>query len=53
MATKKAPVKKAAAPAAKKSTAVPAKKAAAVKKITKSELIRLLADKMELTTKQS
>jgi len=52
MATKKVPAKKAATPAAKKSSALPAKKATAVKKMTKSELIRLLADKMELTTKQ-
>ncbi len=51
---KKAPAKKTAtAAAAKKSSALPAKKTAAVKKMTKSELIRLLADKMELTTKQS
>jgi DNA-binding protein HU-beta len=52
MATKKALANKAATSAAKKSSALPAKKAAAVKKMNKSELIRLLADKMALTTKQ-
>jgi DNA-binding protein HU-beta len=39
--------------AAKKIGTPPAKKTAAVKKMTKSELIRFLAAKMELTTKQS
>jgi DNA-binding protein HU-beta len=54
MATKKAPAKKPAkaAAAAKKSTVLPPKKTSAVKKMNKSELIRLLADKMALTTKQ-
>ncbi|SNT08945.1 DNA-binding protein HU-beta [Granulicella rosea] len=56
MATKKAaaPAKKAVVPAAKK-TAAPAaaKKAVAVKKLTKSELVRLVAEKLEITSKQS
>jgi DNA-binding protein HU-beta len=53
MATKKAAAKKASVPAAKKTTASPAKKAVATKKMTKSELVRLVAEKMEVTTKQS
>lgn len=51
MAIKKAPAKKAVAPAAKKSSASAGK--TAPKKMTKSELVRVLAEKMELTTKQS
>jgi DNA-binding protein HU-beta len=53
MATKKAPAKTTAAPAAKKTTAAPAKKIAAKKKMTKAELVRLVAEKMEIPTKQS
>jgi DNA-binding protein HU-beta len=62
MATKKAPAKKTAAPvkaAAKKtSTAVKAspataKKKTTGKKMTKAELVRFVAEKLELTTKQS
>ena len=53
MATKKAPAKKTVAPATKKSSAPATKKAAAGKKLSKSELVRLLAERMELTTKQS
>jgi DNA-binding protein HU-beta len=53
MATKKAPAKTTAAPAAKKTTAAPAKKIAATKKMTKAELVRLVAEKMEIPTKQS
>ncbi len=54
MATKKAPTpkaaaKKAAAPAISASPA----KAAAAKKMSKTELVRLMARRMELTTKQS
>jgi DNA-binding protein HU-beta len=52
MATKKAPAKKTAKAAAKKSTVIPPKKTTAVKRMNKSELIRLLAEKMALTTKQ-
>lgn len=52
MATKKAPAKKAATPVATKTGTLPAK-GAVPKKMTKSELIRLVAEKMELTTKQS
>jgi DNA-binding protein HU-beta len=52
MATKKAPAKKPAKATAKKSAVLPPKKTTAVKKMNKSELIRLLADKMALTTKQ-
>lgn len=53
MATKKAPAKTAAAPAAKKISTVTAKKAATAKKMTKSELVRLVAEEMDVTTKQS
>ena len=53
MATKKAPAKKTATPVAKKSAAVPAKKTAAAKKMTKAELVRFVAEKLEWTTKQS
>ncbi len=54
MATKKAPTpkaaaKKAAAPAISASPA----KAVAAKKMSKTELVRLIAERMELTTKQS
>jgi DNA-binding protein HU-beta len=53
MATKKAPAKKTATPVAKKSAAVPAKKTTAAKKMTKAELVRFVAEKLEWTTKQS
>ena len=54
MATKKVSAKKTVAPAAaKKSTASPAKKTTGAKKMTKAELVRLVAEKMELPTKQS
>jgi DNA-binding protein HU-beta len=53
MATKKAPVKKIATPVAKKTAAVPAKKTIAAKKMTKAELVRFVAEKLEWTTKQS
>jgi DNA-binding protein HU-beta len=53
MATKKVAAKTAAAPAAKKTSAVASKKTATSKKMTKSELVRFVAEKMELTTKQS
>ncbi|RXH54679.1 HU family DNA-binding protein [Granulicella sibirica] len=53
MATKKAAAKKTVAPVTAKATAVPAKKTAAIKKMTKSELVRVVSEKMELTTKQS
>jgi DNA-binding protein HU-beta len=53
MATKKAPAKKTATPVATKTSAVPAKKTAVSKKMTKAELVRFLAEKMELTTKQT
>src|ERR1700712_955034 len=53
MATKKAPAKKTAVPAATKTSAIPAKKTSASKKMTKSELVKTLAEKMELTTKQT
>ena len=52
MATKKAPAKKTATPA-KKSAAVPAKKTTAAKKMTKAELVRFVAEKLEWTSKQS
>jgi DNA-binding protein HU-beta len=53
MATKKAPAKKTATPVAKKSGAVPAKKTTAAKKMTKAELVRFVAEKLQWTTKQS
>jgi DNA-binding protein HU-beta len=53
MATKKAVAKKVAAPAAKKTTAAPAKKSTTAKKMTKSDLVRFVAEKMELTSKQT
>ena len=52
MATTKAPAKKAAATVAAKTSTAPAKKTA-VKKMTKADLVRLVAEKMELTTRQS
>ena len=52
MATKKVPAKKTAAPATK-TNPTPAKKTAASKKMTKTELVRLVAEKMELTSKQT
>jgi DNA-binding protein HU-beta len=53
MATKKVAAKTAAAPAAKKTSTVAAKKTATVKKMTKTELVRFMAEQMELTSKQS
>jgi DNA-binding protein HU-beta len=53
MATKKASAKKSAAPVATKTNTVPAKKTVIIRKMTKSELVRLVAEKMELTTRQS
>lgn len=53
MATKKASVKKSAASVATKTNTVPAKKTVIIRKMTKSELVRLVAEKMELTTRQS
>jgi DNA-binding protein HU-beta len=53
MATKKAPAKKTATPVAKKSGAVLAKKTTAAKKMTKAELVRFVAEKLQWTTKQS
>ena len=53
MATKKAPAKKTATPVAKKTAAVPAKKTTAAKKMTKAELVRFVAEKLEWTSKQS
>ena len=53
MATKKAPAKKTATPVAKKPAAVPAKKTTAAKKMTKAELVRFVAEKLEWTSKQS
>jgi len=54
MATKKAPAKKAVTPVAKKSAAVPAKKKrTAAKKMTKAELVRFVAEKLEWTSKQT
>ena len=53
MATKKASAKTAAAPAAKKTASPPAKKTVATKKMTKAELVRIVAEKMEIPTKQS
>jgi len=52
MATKKAAAKKTAS-AVKKSTTTPAKKTSAAKKMTKSELVRFVAETLELTVKQS
>jgi DNA-binding protein HU-beta len=53
MATKKVAAKTTAVAPAKKTIAAPAKKMAAVKKMTKAELVKLVAEKMELSTKQS
>ncbi len=53
MATKKAPAKTTAAPAAKKMASAPAKKTVTTKKMTKTELVRLVAEKMEIPTKQA
>jgi len=53
MAMKKAPAKKTATPVAKKTSAVPAKKTTAAKKMTKAELVRFVAEKLEWTAKQS
>ena len=52
MATKKPPAKKTVSSIAAKTSATPAKKTAA-KKMTKADLVRLVAEKMELSTKQS
>ena len=48
MATKKAPAKNVAAP-----VKAAAKKTSTVKKMTKAELVRFVAEKLEITTKQS
>ncbi len=53
MATKKAPAKTTAAPAVAKKAAAPAKKITTTKKMTKAELVRLVAEKMEIPAKQS
>jgi len=53
MATKKAVAKTVVPVAEKKTTAVAAKKKSTVKKMTKAELVRFVAETMELTTKQS
>ncbi len=53
MATKKAVAKKTATPAAKKTSAAPAKKSTTVKKMTKAALVRFVAEKMGLTSKQT
>jgi DNA-binding protein HU-beta len=53
LATKKAPAKKTATPVAKKTAAVSAKKTTAAKKMTKAELVRFVAEKLEWTAKQS
>ena len=53
MATKKAPAKKTADPVPAKSSAAPAKKTSSTKKMTKSELVKLVAEKMELSSKQT
>ena len=53
MATKKAPAKKIAAPVVAKTSAAPAKKTSSTKKMTKSELVKLVAEKMELSSKQT
>ena len=53
MATKKAPAKKTATPVATKTAAAPAKKTTAAKKMTKAELVRFVAEKLEWTAKQS
>jgi len=53
MATKKAPAKKTITSVAKKSAAVPAKKTTAAKKMTKAELVRFVAEKLEWTSKQT
>ena len=51
MATKKVPATKTVAPVAAKATAAPAKKTATTKKMTKTELAKVLAEKMDLTAK--
>jgi DNA-binding protein HU-beta len=53
MATKKAVAKKVVAPSAKKTAPAPAKKSTTAKKMTKSDLVRFVAEKMELTSKQT
>jgi len=53
MATKKAVAKNVVPVAEKKTAAVAAKKKSTVKKMTKAELVRFVAETMELTTKQS
>jgi len=53
MATKKALLKKTATPVATKTTTAAAKKTTVSKKMTKTELIRIVAEKMELTVKQT
>ena len=53
MATKKTPAKKIDTPVSTKTTAAPAKKTSTTKKMTKSDLVKLVAEKMELSSKQS
>jgi DNA-binding protein HU-beta len=53
MATKKSSAKKTVTPVAKKSAAVPARKTIAAKKMTKAELVRFVAEKLEWTSKQT
>ena len=53
MATKKATAKKSGPPVAAKATATPVKTATTKKKMTKAELVKLFAEKMEIPTKQS
>jgi DNA-binding protein HU-beta len=53
MSTKNTPAKTAAAPAVKKTSSVATKKTATAKKMTKTELVRLMAEKVELPSKQS
>jgi DNA-binding protein HU-beta len=53
MATKNAPAKTAAKPIAAKPSATPTKKTATTKKMSKTELVKLVAEQMELSTKQS
>jgi DNA-binding protein HU-beta len=53
METKRAPVKKTGTPVGTKTVTVPAKKTTAAKKMTKAELVRFVAEKLEWTTKQS
>ena len=53
MATKKATAKKITPTIAKKPSAAPDKKSAAVKKMTKADLVKFVAEKLEMPTKQA